>query len=87
MPVKIYVIATRLAASVDEVQENVFNAYPNPAREEITFSFNADAEKNCVIKIFDLNGREVEMLTLNSIIGCGGFFVQSNLALIGLLLL
>ena len=78
LPIKIYVIASRFASLDNKVQEDELKAYPNPAHEMITFSFFSDVEKKCILKLVDLNGREVEMHTFNLIIGMNS--IELNLS-------
>ncbi len=73
LAVKIYIITARLAATDEEVMAEEWKAYPNPAHEMITFSFYSAEERDCMIRITDLNGREVDMHTIRTINGRNTF--------------
>jgi hypothetical protein len=37
-------------------------AYPNPMREQVTFSFTLPQTQSVVVKVYDLQGREISLL-------------------------
>jgi alpha-tubulin suppressor-like RCC1 family protein len=55
--------------STDEFQqENVFTMYPNPAKDVVTLDYNL-TDTNATVTIFDVTGRLVHEMALNSVSG------------------
>lgn len=49
-------------------QENVFTMYPNPAKDVVTLDYNL-TDTNATVTIFDVTGRLVHEMALNSVSG------------------
>lgn len=58
--VKIYVVSARIAAEPSQTSPVAFSAFPNPAHDQIGFSFVVEKEQNVQISLFDLSGRLME---------------------------
>jgi hypothetical protein len=55
--------------STDEFQqENVFTMYPNPAKDVVTLQYDL-AVANATVEVFDLTGRLIKNVALNSFSG------------------
>lgn len=70
-PVYVPTLMTGLCAtlSTDEFQqENVFTMYPNPAKDVVTLQYDL-AVANATVEVFDLTGRLIQNVALNSVIG------------------
>jgi len=70
LPTIVYVVSARLAQSNADVMDAVeFAAYPNPAKDFLSFSFNATNEQSTELKMMDLSGRILESRIITSAIG------------------
>ena len=49
-------------------QENVFTMYPNPAKDVVNLAYNL-TDTNAIVSIYDVTGRLVHEMTLNSVSG------------------
>ena len=49
-------------------QENVFTMYPNPAKDVVTLQYDL-AINNATVSIFDVTGRLIQNVALNSVSG------------------
>ena len=49
-------------------QENVFTMYPNPAKDVVTLDYNL-TDTNATVEVFDLTGRLIQNVALNSFSG------------------
>ena len=70
-PVYVPTLMTGLCAtlSTDEFQqENVFTMYPNPAKDVVTLQYDL-AVANATVEVFDLTGRLIQNVALNSFSG------------------
>ncbi|QMU31047.1 T9SS type A sorting domain-containing protein [Adhaeribacter radiodurans] len=66
-PEKTPIVAERettpvLAISVKEPTLHLLNAYPNPAREQVTVSFTLSQTQAARVKVYDVQGREITTL-------------------------
>lgn len=78
-PVYVPTLMTGLCAtlSTDEFeQENVFTMYPNPAKDVVTLDYNL-TDTNATVTIFDVTGRLVHEMALNSVSGTNELNVSS----------
>ena len=70
-PVYVPTLMTGLCAtlSTDEFQqENVFTMYPNPAKDVVNLAYNL-TDANATVEVFDLTGRLIQNVALNSFSG------------------
>ena len=70
-PVYVPTLMTGLCAtlSTDEFeQENVFTMYPNPAKDVVTLQYDL-AVANATVEVFDVTGRLIQNVALNSFSG------------------
>ena len=70
-PVYVPTLMTGLCAtlSTDEFeQENVFTMYPNPAKDVVNLAYNL-TDANATFEVFDLTGRLIQNVALNSVTG------------------
>lgn len=78
-PVYVPTLMTGLCAtlSTDEFQqENVFTMYPNPAKDVVTLQYDLTVA-NATVAIFDVTGRLVQNVALNSVTGSSELNVSS----------
>ncbi len=70
-PVYVPTLMTGLCAtlSTDEFeQENVFTMYPNPAKDVVNLAYNL-TDANATFEVFDVTGRLIQNVALNSVTG------------------
>ena len=78
-PVYVPTLMTGLCAtlSTDEFQqENVFTMYPNPAKDLVTLDYNLTVT-NATVSIYDVTGRLIHDVALNSFSGTNELHVSS----------
>lgn len=78
-PVYVPTLMTGLCAtlSTDEFeQENVFTMYPNPAKDVVNLAYNL-TDANATFEVFDLTGRLIQNVALNSVTGSSELNVSS----------
>ena len=78
-PVYVPTLMTGLCAtlSTDEFeQENVFTMYPNPAKDVVNLAYNL-TDANATVEVFDLTGRLIQNVALNSVTGSSELNVSS----------
>lgn len=57
---------------------NLFNIYPNPVHDEINIEVNFESNHNLILSIFDINMREVDLMTYSSDFGPGKSIVYTT---------
>ena len=65
--IKIEIISTSIISTSDldnHMSYTLYQNYPNPFNPSTTFSFYLQSKKNVLLKVFDILGREVDVLTL-----------------------
>jgi len=70
-PVYVPTLMTGLCATLSATefqQENVFTMYPNPVKDVVTLQYDL-AVNNAEVTIFDVTGRLIQNVVLNSVIG------------------
>lgn len=78
-PVYVPTLMTGLCATLrtDEFeQENVFTMYPNPAKDVVTLQYDL-ALANATVAIYDVTGRLIQNVALNSVTGSSELNVSS----------
>lgn len=78
-PVYVPTLMTGLCAtlSTDEFQqENVFTMYPNPAKDVVILQYDL-AVANATVEVFDLTGRLIQNVALNSFSGTNELHVST----------
>ena len=78
-PVYVPTLMTGLCAtlSTDEFQqENVFTMYPNPAKDVVSLAYNL-TDANATVEVFDVTGRLIHNVALNSVTGSSELHVST----------
>lgn len=78
-PVYVPTLMTGLCATLSATefqQENVFTMYPNPAKDVVTLQYDL-AVNNAEVTIFDVTGRLIQNVVLNSVTGSSELNVSS----------
>ena len=57
-------------------QENVFTMYPNPAKDVVSLAYNL-TDTNATVEVFDLTGRLIHEVALNSVSGTNELHVSA----------
>ena len=78
-PVYVPTLMTGLCATLSTTefqQENVFTMYPNPAKDVVTLQYDL-AVANATVEVFDLTGRLIQNVALNSFSGTNELHVST----------
>ena len=78
-PVYVPTLMTGLCATLSATefqQENVFTMYPNPAKDVVTLQYDL-AVANATVEVFDLTGRLIQNVALNSFSGTNELHVST----------
>ncbi|WP_324068978.1 MAG: T9SS type A sorting domain-containing protein [Flavobacterium sp.] len=78
-PVYVPTLMTGLCATLSATefeQENVFTMYPNPAKDVVNLTYNLTVT-NATVSIYDVTGRLIQNVALNSVTGSSELNVSS----------
>ncbi len=70
-PVYVPTLMTGLCATLNAAefeQDNVFTMYPNPAKDVVNLAYNL-TDTNAIVSIYDVTGRLIHEVALNSVSG------------------
>jgi hypothetical protein len=68
-PLSVVMISTRISEEVNAQSAFSMTAYPNPAREDLSFAFNSNTSKTFIFKLIDLTGREISSREIDGLTG------------------
>ncbi len=78
-PVYVPTLMTGLCATLSTTefqQENVFTMYPNPAKDVVSLAYNL-TDANATVEVFDVTGRLIHNVALNSVTGSSELHVST----------